>query len=42
VYGNLIRRAGIMGVVLAGGEIRPGNPIWMELPPESHQRLEQV
>jgi hypothetical protein len=30
--GNLIRKAGIMGVVLAGGEIRPGNPIWVELP----------
>jgi MOSC domain-containing protein YiiM len=40
--GNLIRKAGIMGVVLAGGEIRPGNPIWAELPPEPHQRLEQV
>jgi hypothetical protein len=40
--GNLIRKAGIMGVVLAGGEIRPGNPIWVELPPEPHQRLEQV
>jgi hypothetical protein len=40
--GNLIRKAGIMGVVLAGGEIRPGHPIWVELPPEPHQRLEQV
>jgi hypothetical protein len=39
---QLIRKAGIVGVVLAGGEIRPGNPIWVELPPKPHQRLEQV
>src|SRR6266404_2119903 len=25
--GNLIRKAGIMAVVLAGGEVRPGDPI---------------
>jgi MOSC domain-containing protein YiiM len=40
--GNLIRRAGIMGVVLAGGELRPGDPIRVELPPEPHERLERV
>jgi MOSC domain-containing protein YiiM len=40
--GNLIRKAGIMGVVLAGGEIWPGHPIWVELPLEPHQRLEPV
>lgn len=32
--GNLVRRAGIMGVVVAGGEVRPGDPIAVELPPE--------
>ena len=30
--GNLIRKAGVMSVVLAGGEVRPGDPITVELP----------
>jgi MOSC domain-containing protein YiiM len=40
--GSLIRKAGIMAVVETGGEIRPGDPIRTELPPEPHQRLERV
>ena len=40
--GNLIRKAGIMGVVLAGGEIKPGDSIEVELPPEPHRELEPV
>ena len=40
--GNLIRKAGIMGVVLAGGDVRPGDPIRAELPAEPHRRLEPV
>ncbi len=40
--GNLVRKAGIMAVVEAGGEIRPGHPIAVELPPEPHRRLEPV
>ena len=40
--GNLIRKAGAMGVVLAGGEVRPADPIRVELPPESYQPLEPV
>jgi MOSC domain-containing protein YiiM len=40
--GTLVRKAGIMGVVLAGGEIRPGDPIAVELPPAPHRRLERV
>ena len=40
--GNLIRKAGIMGVVLAGGEVWPGDPIRVELPPEPHRALEPV
>lgn len=40
--GNLVRKAGIMGVVLAGGEIRPGDAVAVELPPQPHQRLEPV
>jgi MOSC domain-containing protein YiiM len=41
-HGNLVRKAGIMGVVLAGGEIRAGDTIRVELPPEPHQHLERV
>jgi MOSC domain-containing protein YiiM len=37
--GNLIRRSGIMGIVLEGGEVKPGDAIRVELPPEPHQRL---
>ena len=40
--GNLIRKAGIMGVVLAAGEIRAGDKIRVEPPPQPHQRLERV
>jgi len=41
-HGTLIRKAGIMGIVLAGGEVRPGDPIHVELPPEPHRSLELV
>jgi MOSC domain-containing protein YiiM len=40
--GALIRKSGIMAIVLAGGEVRPGDPISIELPPEPHQSLEVV
>lgn len=40
--GRVIRKAGIMGIVLAGGDIRPGDPIGIVLPPEPHRPLEQV
>lgn len=40
--GNLIRKAGIMGIVLVGGEVRPGDPIRAELPPPPHRPLERV
>jgi len=40
--GQLIRKAGVMGVVLAGGEVRPADPIRVELPPPPHQALEPV
>ncbi|MGI8647463.1 MAG: MOSC domain-containing protein [Acidimicrobiales bacterium] len=41
-HGNVIRKAGIMGVVLTDGEIRSGDPIRIELPPEPRQSLEPV
>jgi MOSC domain-containing protein YiiM len=40
--GNLVRKAGVMAVVLAAGEVRPGDPIRVELPPEPHQPLAPV
>ncbi|MBW4569071.1 MAG: MOSC domain-containing protein [Tolypothrix carrinoi HA7290-LM1] len=41
-HGKLIRKAGVMGIVMVGGEIRPGNSIRIELPPEPHQALDRV
>ena len=41
-HGQLVRKAGIMGVVLADGELRPGDPIRVELPPPPHQALAPV
>ncbi|WP_232696766.1 MOSC domain-containing protein [Brevibacillus daliensis] len=40
--GNLIRKAGIMGVVLTGGNVQPGDSIRVDLPPEPHKPLERV
>ncbi|MCC6175031.1 MAG: MOSC domain-containing protein [Chloroflexi bacterium] len=40
--GNLVRKAGIMGIVLADGDVKPGDAIRAELPPEPHHRLECV
>lgn len=40
--GNLIRKAGIMGIVLAGGEIQPGDPIQVELPSLPCRKLAPV
>ncbi|MEU3458981.1 MOSC domain-containing protein [Streptomyces sp. NPDC006733] len=40
--GELVRKAGIMGIVLAEGEVRPGDPIEVELPEGPHRPLERV
>ncbi len=40
--GALIRKAGVMGIVVVGGEVQPSNPIRVELPPEPHQPLKPV
>ena len=40
--GELVRKAGIMGIVLADGDVRPGDPIRVELPPEPHTPLKPV
>jgi MOSC domain-containing protein YiiM len=40
--GNLIRRAGIMAVVVADGSVRAGDAIAVELPAGPHRALEPV
>jgi len=40
--GTLVRKAGIMGVVIAGGVVRPGDSISVKLPAEPHRALERV
>jgi MOSC domain-containing protein YiiM len=40
--GSLIRKAGVMGIVLVGGEVRPGDPIRVEVPPGPRPALEPV
>ena len=37
--GGLVRKAGIMAVVLAGGVVRPGDRISVILPPGPHRSL---
>lgn len=40
--GRLVRKAGIMGVVLVGGVVRPGDPVEVEVPPPPHRPLDRV
>ena len=40
--GSLVRKAGVMGIVLTGGDLSPGDPIGVDLPPLPHQALERV
>jgi MOSC domain-containing protein YiiM len=40
--GRLVRKAGVMGVVLAGGEVHPGVPVLVEVPSPPHVALEPV
>ena len=40
--GNLIRKAGVMAVVIAGGTVRTGDRIAVELPAAPHQPLKPV
>jgi MOSC domain-containing protein YiiM len=42
VDGRLVRRAGVMAVVLAGGDVRPGDRVTVEPPPPPLHRLEPV
>ncbi|GAA1502830.1 MOSC domain-containing protein [Streptomyces albidochromogenes] len=40
--GNVVRKAGIMGVVEAGGVVRPGDRLEIVLPAGPHRPLERV
>lgn len=40
--GNLVRRAGVMGIVVTGGVVRPGDSLVVELPTGPHEPLEPV
>ena len=40
--GNLVRKAGVMGVVVADGHVHPGDPIEIELPARPHEPLRPI
>jgi hypothetical protein len=40
--GNLVRKSGVMAIVLTSGEVRPGDAIGVEMPPSPHQPLDRV
>ena len=40
--GTVVRRAGVMGVVRRGGEVRPGDPVTVVLPEQPHRPLDRV
>jgi MOSC domain-containing protein YiiM len=40
--GRLVRKAGVMGIVIAGGTVRPGDCIRVELPPAPRRPLAPV
>lgn len=40
--GKLVRKAGVMGIVVTGGDVQPGDSIRVELPPEPHRPLVPV
>ncbi|MNU00349.1 hypothetical protein D3C72_2434550 [compost metagenome] len=40
--GTLVRKAGVMGVVVTGGVVRPGDAISVSLRPPPHRVLERV
>jgi MOSC domain-containing protein YiiM len=40
--GAVIRKAGVMSIVLTGGEVRPGDVVDVSLPPEPFRALEVV
>lgn len=41
-HGGLVRKAGVMGVVVTGGDVRPGDAVEVRLPPRPWTALERV
>lgn len=41
-HGNLVRKAGIMGIVVSAGQVRPGDPVRVESPPAPYRPLPVV
>lgn len=41
-HGDIVRKSGVMSIVLVSGEVRPGDSIRVELPPGPHRRLQPV
>jgi MOSC domain-containing protein YiiM len=41
-HGDLIRKAGVMAVVVTGGTVSPGDQIHVELPAQPHEPLQTV
>jgi MOSC domain-containing protein YiiM len=41
-HGNLVRKAGVMGIVRTGGTVRPGDHVSAVLPEGPHRPLERV
>jgi MOSC domain-containing protein YiiM len=40
--GDVVRKTGVMSVVIAGGDVRAGDPVHVELPAGPHQALDVV
>ena len=40
--GSLVRKAGVMSIVIAEGDVRPGDAIGVEMPAEPHRPLQPV
>ena len=40
--GQLLRKAGVMGIVVAGGDVRPGDAVRAELPVGPHEAMKPV
>jgi MOSC domain-containing protein YiiM len=40
--GEPVRKCGVMAIVVESGEVQPGDPIAVELPPPPHRRLRVV
>ena len=40
--GSLIRKSGVMGIVIEGGDVKPGDAIAVHLPSEPHRKMDRV